>query len=179
MSETVPSRPHPSEYDAYVEEYVSEVPEAEILPVLAAQPEEVRRALAAVGEERAGFRYAAGKWSIREVVGHLADAERLFAYRALCFARGDGQSLPGFDENGYVAEARFDRLPFGELIDEFGTLRQGTLHLLRHLPAEAWPRGGTANGRAITVRALAYVMAGHVRHHLKVLRDRYRVGAGL
>jgi hypothetical protein len=179
MSETGLSRPHPSEYDPYVEEYVSEVSEAEILPVLAAQPRELRRALAAVGEERAGFRYAPGKWSIREVVGHLTDAERLFAYRAMCFARGDRQVLPGFEEDRYVAEARFDRLPIGELVDEFGTLREGTLHLLRHLPEDAWKRGGTANGRAITVRAQAYVIAGHVRHHLRVLRERYRVEARL
>jgi hypothetical protein len=179
MSETGMSRPQRSEYEAYLEAYVAEVPEIEIIPALAAQPEELRRALAAVGEERAGFRYAPGKWSIKEVVGHLADAERLFAYRALCFSRADRQELPGFDENRYVAEGRFDRLPLGELIDEFGTLREATLQLLRHLPVDTWHRGGTANGSAITVRALTYVIAGHVRHHLRVLRERYRVEARL
>lgn len=177
MSETGLTRPQTSEYDAHFETYVSQVPETRVLPVLAAQGEEVRRALASVGEERAGFRYAIGKWSIREVIGHIADTERLMAYRALCFARGERQGLPGFDEDAYVANADFDVVPLGELVEEFRVAREGSLLFFRHLAAEAWGRGGTANQRVLTVRALAYIMAGHVRHHMLVLRDRYHVAA--
>jgi DinB superfamily len=175
MPETGLTRPQPSEYDAYFETYVSKVPEAEVLPVLAAQGEELGRAMAAVGEEQAGFRYAIGKWSIKEVVGHLVDTERLMVYRALCFARGERQMLPGFDENAYMAGAEFDTVPLGELVEEFRLERGANLLFFRHLRPEGWRRSGTANSRALSVRALAYIMAGHVRHHLLVLRDRYHL----
>jgi hypothetical protein len=179
MSETGLTRPLPADYAPYFETYVSKVPETRVLPVLAGQGEELRRALATVGEDQAGFRYAAGKWSIREVVGHLADTERLMAYRALCFARGEQQGLPGFDEDAYVAQAGFDAVPLAELVEEFQVVRGGSLLFFRHLGAEAWRRGGTANKKVLTVRSLAYIMAGHVRHHLGTLRERYHVGAAL
>ncbi len=175
MSEAGVGRPQPSEYHPYFETYVSKVSEERVLPVLEAQPAEVRRALGAVAEARGGFRYAPGKWSIREVVGHLADCERLFAYRALCFARGERQDLPSFEEDAYVAQARFDAVPLAELMDEFDAARRATMHLYRHLPDEAWARSGTANHKVLTVRSLAYITAGHVRHHLAVLRERYGV----
>jgi len=179
MSETGLTRPTPSDYSPHFARYVSLVPEDQVLPVLAAQGDEVRRALAAVKEDAAGFRYADGKWSIREVVGHLADTERLMAYRALCFARGEKAGLPGFDEDEYVRQAGFDAIPLPELVAEFRAARDASLPLFRHLARDAWARGGLANGRPSTVRSVAYVMAGHVRHHLNVLRERYHVGAPL
>lgn len=168
-------RPQTSEYHPYFEAYVSEVPEDRILPLLVGQVDDVRRVLGPVEEQRAGHRYAEGKWSIRQVVGHLADTERLFAYRALCFARGEQQQLPGFDENAYVAEGGFDSVPLGELVEEFCVAREGSVLLYRHLPDEAWSRGGLANQKVLTVRSLAYILVGHVRHHLRILHERYGV----
>lgn len=175
MSAAGLGRPQPSEYHPYFETYVSEVAEDRILPLLVRQVDEVRRALDAVEEDRAGFRYAEGKWSIREVVGHLADTERLFAYRALCFARGEQQPLPGFDEDAYVAQGGFEAVPLAELVEEFCVTREASVLLYRHLPGETWGRGGLANQKVLTVRSLAYILVGHVRHHLRVLHERYKV----
>lgn len=177
MSEAGLPRPAAGAHSPYFDHYISLVPEAEVLPVLAAQGDEVRRALAGVKEKDAGFRYAEGKWSIREVAGHLADTERVMAYRALSFARGEQAPLPPFDENEYVRQANFDAVPLAELVEEFRAVRAGNLGLFRHLSAEAWRRRGVASGKPILVRSLAYIMAGHVRHHLGVLRDKYHVGA--
>lgn len=177
MSEAGLPRPKAGDHAPYYDHYVSLVPEAEVLPVLAAQRGEVRRAVAGVKEQDAGFRYAEGKWSIREVIGHLADTERVFAYRALCFARGEQAPLPAFDENAYVRQAGFDAVPLAELIAGFEATRDASLQLFRQLSAEAWRRSGTASGKSMAVRSLAFIIPGHVRHHLGVLRDRYRVGA--
>jgi hypothetical protein len=149
-----------------------------IVETLAEQAEAVRWALSAVPEGRAGFRYAEGKWSIREVVGHCTDAERVFGYRALAFARGEKAPLPSFDENEYARTAEHDGVPLADLLEEFGAVRAGTLHLVRHFPAEAWRRMGVASGKTISVRAIAFIMAGHVAHHLAILRNRYGVPAG-
>jgi hypothetical protein len=177
VSEAGLPRPKDGDHAPYYDHYISLVTETEVLPVLAAQRGEVRRALAGVKEKDAGFRYAEGKWSIREVVGHLADTERVMAYRALCFARGEQAPLPSFDENAYVRQAGFDAVPLAELIDEFEATRDASLQLFRHLSAEAWRRRGTASGKPMAVRSLAFVIPGHVRHHLGVLREKYHVGA--
>lgn len=166
-------RPAAAEYAPSFEKYVTLVPERMIVPVLAAQRDEVREALASVSEDRAGFRYAEGKWSIRQVVGHLVDSERVFGYRALCVARGDQTPLPAFDENLYVAGGPFEDQPLGALLGEFELVRDGNLRLLERLSAGAWRRTGTSNGHPASARALAFVMAGHVRHHLSVVRERY------
>jgi hypothetical protein len=177
MSEAGLPRPKAGDHAPYYDRYIALVPEDQVLPVLAAQGEELRRAVAGVTESAAGFRYAEGKWSIREVVGHLADAERVFAYRALSFARGEKGALPGFDENDYVREASFDATPLAELVEEFRASRASSTYLFRHLTAEAWLRGGVANAKPIVVRSLAFIMAGHVRHHIGSLRTLYHVGA--
>jgi len=166
-------RPNASEYGSFYSGYVSLVPETNILKVLREQPGEIGEFIQGIPEERAGFRYAAGKWSIREVIGHMTDAERVFGFRALCFARGDAAELPGFDENEYVRHAIFDQYPLTELRTEFDALRSSNALLFGHLSEEAWARSGVANGSLITVRALAYIMAGHVRHHMRVLKERY------
>lgn len=167
---------HPSEdeYAPFYAGYVALVPEKDVLAVLAAQPAELSGLAAGVPAANERHRYAPGKWSLREVLGHVGDSERVFAYRALCVSRGDPASLPGFDENDYVAASGFDARPLASLAAEFSLLREANLEMLRGFGAEHWRRAGTANGSRVTARALAFIMAGHVRHHLRVLRDRYR-----
>jgi hypothetical protein len=168
-------RPASTEYASFFAGYVSLVPESDALAVLAAQPAELQALAAKVPPEREQHRYAPGKWSVREVFGHLTDGERVFGYRAFCISRGDQASLPGFDEQSYIAGANYDQVRLGDLAADFASLRQSNLVVLRRLQAADWARGGTANGTPVTVRALAFVMAGHVRHHVGVLRARYGV----
>jgi hypothetical protein len=167
------TRPGADEYAPFYQGYVERVPESDVMGVLAAQPAELRSRLAAVSREQETFRYADGKWSIRELVGHLGDAERVFGFRAFAFARGDEGPLPGFDENAYVERSGFDALPLTSLIEEFAALRSANLATLRRVDAAGFSRSGIANGNRVTVRALAYMMAGHVRHHLAILDERY------
>lgn len=169
------ARPAENEYATFYRGYVSLVPEGDVLPVLEAQPEGLARIAAQVSPEKEIFRYAPDKWSVRQVFGHLSDAERVFGYRAFCLSRAEAAPLPGFDENGYVAESRSSDQPLAELARTFGRVREANLTLLRHLDLSQWERRGVANGSPISVRALAFIMAGHVRHHLAGLRDRYGV----
>jgi len=168
-------RPSETEYAPFYAGYVALVTETDVLGALAGQVGEVRRRLASVTGARERFRYAEGKWSIRQVLGHLVDGERVFGYRAFCFSRGEAASLPSFDENQYVAAASTDGIPLPELVEELALVRQSNLTFLRRLGAGEWERIGTASGKAVSVRALAFIMAGHPRHHLNVLRDRYGV----
>jgi hypothetical protein len=174
MSSIVAERPRPGEYAPAFERYVSRVAESDVMAALARQKEELPAAFATVRGEAERYRYAAGKWSVREVVGHVIDTERVMGYRAVCVARGETASLPGFDENAYAAHATFDDYPLGDLLDEFVEVRQGHLSLFRHLSTEAWLRTGTANQSPISVRALAFVIVGHARHHLAVFEQNYR-----
>ncbi len=171
-------RPEAHEYAPYFDRYVALMRGDDILRTLEEQAGVVRRALHALPEARAGFRYAAEKWSVREVVGHWTDFERVFGYRALAFARGERAPLPAFDENEYASASGHDSIPLAVLAEEFGAVRSATLHLLRHLPAQAWLRTGVASGKPVSVRALAFIMAGHVAHHMAILHDRYGVSAG-
>jgi len=166
-------RPEPNEYHPAFAGYINRVPETDILGALAAQLEETRALLGSFDADRAGHRYAEGKWSIREIAGHLGDGERVFGYRALAIARGDQQSLPGFEENDYIAAANYDLWSMPDLIELFSTLRASNILFLRMLDEAAWSRVGTANGNPTTPRALAYIMVGHERHHLNVIRERY------
>ena len=126
-------------------------------------------------DERAQYRYAPDKWSIKEVIGHITDAERIIGYRALAVARGEMKSLPGFDENAYVENAKFDAWPLGQLAETFALVRRSHIVLFRNFPEEAWTRRGLANDSPVSVRGLVYTILGHERHHLGVLRERYRV----
>jgi uncharacterized damage-inducible protein DinB len=170
------SLPRPDEFDPFYAGYVARVP-AVSAPAdeLVAQRARLLNFLAPLTDEQAGYRYAAGKWSIKEMVGHLADAERIFAYRLLRIGRGDDTPLPGFEENDYVRAAGSDLRPFGDLLDEWAATRVATAALVRGLPPEAWERRGTANGAVITARALVYIILGHVEHHRSVLEERYRL----
>jgi len=160
---------------AYFDRYISLVREDEIVPVLAEQAVAIERAGAAIPEAKAGYRYAEGKWSVREVVGHLIDCERIFGYRALRIARGDRLSLPSFDENAFAASSGHDRVPLVELVEELADLRRSHVHMFRHLAPEAWDRIGLVNEQPTSTRAAAYILAGHVRHHARVLEERYAV----
>ena len=169
------NRPEPSEHIPYYGKYIALVPEGDVLAVLEGQLADVRALVAAVPQEQAGHRYAPGKWSIREALGHLVDVERVLAYRAFCIARGETAPLHGFEPEDYVREAGAESASLRQLVEELEHVRQGNLAMLRRLQPAAWLRSGTADGNAISVRALVYVMAGHVPHHLEILRERYGV----
>ncbi len=171
-------RPESGEFAAYYATYVNRVPHDDVLTVLAEQLRTVPQALHGISEEKSLHRYAPGKWSIRELLHHVNDCERVFAFRALWFARGFDSALPGFDENAGAVAAQSDLFPWADRVEEFTTVRRATLSLLRNLPDGAWTRQGIANGNPFSVRALAFIVAGHVEHHLAILRERY-LGAGV
>lgn len=167
------ARPEPSEYGAYYGTYISKVPEGDVLDILERQRGEIRQLLGDLPADKENHRYAPGKWSIKEVIGHVADTERVFCYRALRFARGDRTPLPSFDENSYVLNANFAQRTIIDLAEEYDAVRQATVLLFRNLSPDALMRTGTACEKEFTVRALAYMVAGHVGHHLALLRERY------
>jgi hypothetical protein len=169
-------QPLETEYAPYYQGYIGYVTEEEILPVLRSQTEALDVLLDKVTPDRETFRYAEGKWSIREIVGHLIDAERVFGHRAFCIARGERQNLPGFEQNDYIATAPYDRIDLEDLLSELRLVRLSNIAMLRSLDDESWLRMGTANGNEVSVRALAFIMAGHLRHHMGVLRERYGLG---
>jgi hypothetical protein len=166
------NRPGPTEYAPFYAAYVALVLEEDVVPALEDQLDDLLTLLRGVREEQASVRHPPYTWSIKEVVGHVTDAERIFAARALRFARGDSTPLPGFDENAYVRGAGFDRLLLEDLVSEFESVRRANLCFFRNLPDAAWSRTGEANGNVVSVRALAYIIAGHARHHTAILRKR-------
>src|SRR6266446_10857364 len=165
-------QPLESEYAPDYQGYIGRVTEQEILPVLRSQLDALDVLLGRVTPERETYRYAEGKWSIREIAGHLIDGERVFGYRAFCIARGEQQNLPGFEQNDYIAAARYDSIDLEDLLSELRLVRLANLAFMRNLDESAWAQVGTANGNEVSVRALAFIMAGHVRHHMNVLRER-------
>lgn len=171
-------RPEATEYAPYYERYIGLVPEPSALEALDAQHAEMMPFLRGLSEAQGALRYAPGKWSVRQVLGHVADTERVFGYRALRFARADQTPLPGFDENVFAKEANHDALPLASIVAELDAVRRSTLALFRSLDESAWPRRGVANDVEMSVRALAYVIAGHGRHHVNILRERYLAGGG-
>jgi uncharacterized damage-inducible protein DinB len=169
------TRPNETDYAPPHAGYVDLVDEEDILSAMQEQSSKTQKLLASLDEARASYRYEEGKWSVKEVIGHIVDAERIIAYRALTVARGDTQPLPGFDEGSYVAHAGFDAWKLGELAEEYALVRRSNIVFLKNLPEEAWDRRGTANNFPVSVRGLAYVIVGHERHHLKVLREKYKL----
>ena len=169
------SRPAADEHASHHAHYIAAVAGDDVIAFLREQAVEFEVVLGRLDESTAGHRYAPGKWSVRQVVGHLSDAERIFAMRALCLARGERAALPTFDEDAYADAAGHDALPIAALLRELGQVRQATLTLLRHLPTAAWLNRGTVNDVQLTPRAIAFIAAGHAAHHLDVLRDRYGV----
>jgi uncharacterized damage-inducible protein DinB len=173
MSAPAPARPGADEYAPYYEKYVSLVPDADLVGTLERQGAETLALLRGLPEEQGAHRYGPGKWSVRQLVGHVNDGERLFSYRALSIARGDRAPLPGMEQEEWMAGVDFDARTLASLADEFEAVRNATLQLLRHLSPEAWARRGTASDNEVTVRALAYIIAGHEAHHVRILRERY------
>jgi hypothetical protein len=170
-------RPVASEYAPYYGGYIAHVPETDPLPALEAQPAELLAIADRVAPEDELFRYAADKWSVRQVFGHLVDNERVMGYRAFCIARGETKPLPGYDQNEYAARADSDDRSLKELAHEFAAVRHANLWALRRWTEEEWSRMGNANGYPISARAIAYIMAGHVRHHVAILREQYQLEA--
>ena len=170
-------RPATDEAAAYYQNYIAEVGGDNIEEQLVEQLSHVERLLSSLNDAAALARYAPGKWSIKELLGHLNDTERIFSYRLLRISRGDATPLPGFDQNPYVVAGRFDERPLLDLIGEFRAIRLSTVALASGIPAHAWPERGVASENSVTARALLYIIVGHVAHHLHVLRDRYGLGS--
>ncbi len=166
-------RPAADEHLAYFGRYVSQVPDGDVLARLETQFEDTIMLLTDVGERGAATRYAPGKWSIKQMVGHVSDTERIFCYRALCAARGEQGAVPGFDENVYVDNARFDARSLNSLLGEWSAVRRATLSLFNNLDDEELLRRVVASGAPLSARAVAWIIAGHERHHVTLLRERY------
>ncbi len=167
------ARPQPDEAAAYYSLYIDRVPGDDVVAALAAQADEAVAFLSEISEEQSLRRYAPDKWSMRELLGHVNDTERVFMFRVMWFARGFSDPLPSFDQEIGFAAADSDKVSWASHIDEFRAIRSATLAFFRNMPAEAWARSGVASGNPVTVRALAYITAGHAAHHLAILRERY------
>jgi hypothetical protein len=166
-------RPLEDEYAPYYANYISQVPDGDVIRTLTKQIDETQALIKSIPEDRGGHRYAPDKWSIREVIGHLIDSERIFAYRALRFARADVNPLAGFDQDEYVRASGSDRRSLAELASEFEYVRRSTIAMLGSFDDLAAERRGKANNNEVSVRAIAWIIAGHERHHLRILRERY------
>jgi len=166
------SRPDSTEYAEFYANYISRVPEGSVLEFMIRQIGEYRQLLRGISEEAAAAAPAPGKWSVKQVLGHLCDTERVITYRALRFARGDSKELRGFEQDDYVREANSNSRTVEDLVSELEGIRKATVALFGSLPPEAERRAGVANGNPVTVRALAYIVVGHGQHHLELLRAR-------
>ncbi len=171
-------KPVSNEYADSYGKYVDLVTAGSIIETLERQMEETQRLLSTVTEEQAGYRYAPDKWSIKEVIGHLVDGERIFAYRASRFARSDRTPLPGFDQDDYVTRGGFDGLKIGQLARACGNMRAASIDLFGQLSDEAWDRRGIANEAEVSVRAIAWIIAGHELHHRRIIETKYLNSAG-
>jgi DinB superfamily len=170
-------RPKTGEYHPYYDRYISLIPGNDIIGTLEKQFPKTIALLSGRTEEESNFRYAPGKWTLKEVLGHMNDTERIMAYRLLRISRGDQTPIEGYEQDDYISDGPFAGLTLAALIEEFKTIRASTLTLLRNLRPQDWTRGGVANKNEISVRALAYVIAGHELHHRSILEERY-FGAG-
>jgi uncharacterized damage-inducible protein DinB len=173
MSPTTIARPQADEHAEYYAKYVSKVPEGDLLTLLKEQADDTASLPKGVSSDRENYAYAPGKWSIKQVLGHIIDAERVFAYRAMRFARNDATELPGFDENLFVDNANFAQRSLADLLEEFRHVRASTIHFAKNLDSESLTRRGRASNNPVSVRALLYIIAGHERHHAALLRERY------
>lgn len=175
MTRTTIERPGEGEYLPYYGRYIALVPEGDILETMVRQNESTMALLGSLSETQGAFRYAPDKWSIKELVSHVSDAERIFADRALRFARNDETPLPGFEEDDYVRNGGFDAFSLADIARGFANVRRSTVSLFQLMSEEATKRRGKANNAEVSVRALAYMIVGHEIHHLNVLRTRYLV----
>lgn len=164
--------PQPGEYAEYYHKYIALVPQGEITGLLEKQGDEFAKFLESVADADASIVHPPYGWTIKQVVSHIVDGDRIFTYRLLRIARGDKTPLPGFDEGEYAKTAGVEHLRLNDLVSEFQTVRAATISLVRNLPSDAWLRTGTANGYPVSVRALAWVMVGHLQHHFAIIRKR-------
>lgn len=173
MTAAISKRPDSSEYAAYYEGYISKVPDGDLVGTLKKQLDDTLGLIKSIPEDRGGFRYGEGKWSIKEVIGHVIDGERIFSYRVLRFGRGDATPLASFEQDGYISTGNFDKRTLENLANEYEHVRRATISLLENMDADAWARRGTASDNEVSVRALAFIIAGHERHHMEILRTKY------
>jgi hypothetical protein len=166
-------RPKPGEAIPYYFTYIDQVPGTDVLSTLEAQVEDALQFSSQISEEKSLYRYAPDKWSIRQVLNHVTDTERAFAFRALWFARGFESAIPGYDQNIAADGARADQVSWAAHLEEFRSVRLATVALFRNMPPKAWTRSGIASDNLFTVRALAYITAGHLAHHMRIIRERY------
>ncbi|HWZ28891.1 MAG TPA: DinB family protein [Gemmatimonadales bacterium] len=167
------ARPQPGEFAPYYDQYIARVPKGNLLDILAGQGKDFGAMVRAIPEGRGSFRYEPAKWSVNQVVGHVCDAERIFTYRALCFSRGEQAALPGFDQNAYVPASAAEQRHIADLGAEFEAIRAATLTLFHGMTESMFMHKGTASGNPVTVRAIAYIVAGHCFHHAAILKERY------
>src|SRR5215831_13914325 len=166
-------RPESTEYAPSYEQYIKLVPDGDIISILDSQLESTLALLGTLPEAKSSSAYAPGKWTIKELLGHIIDTERIFTYRALCIGRNDKTPLPGFEQDDYVAGTHFNTRHLASVLEELTAVRRAGVHLFKHFTEEEWLRRGSANQKEITTRALAYNIAGHERHHLNILKTRY------
>ncbi len=167
------NRPAETEFAPYYQGYVNQVSENDVIAVLRSELDDLDVLLDRVPADKETYAYAEGKWTIRQVVGHLIDGERVFGYRAFCIARGEKQNLPGFEQDDYLQTAPYNNISLEDLLSELRLVRLSNIAMFRTLDEEAWNRVGIANNNEVTVRAIAFIMAGHVRHHMNVMREKY------
>jgi hypothetical protein len=173
QNQTAMSRPLADEYESYYQRYIDMVPGEDIIENLRELQESTKNFFTAIPPEKENYAYSEGKWTVKEVFGHIIDTERIFAYRALRFARNDASALPGFDQDTYVLNGGFQERTMFSLIEEYNCMRASNIVLYQSFPNEVLTRKGNANGKFVSVRAIMYMTAGHEIHHLNVLRERY------
>jgi len=178
MGNTRTGRPDEKEFSPYYKGYIGQVLEDDAVTALEAELNESLTFFRGIDDQVARKAYAEGKWTIREVLGHIVDTERIMAYRALRFGRNDPTDLPGFEQDDYIQGAAFNDIAMSDLLREFEHVRRANILMFRNLPAAAWLRTGTANGKQVSVRALAFIIAGHEKHHRKIVKERYLNGTG-
>lgn len=166
-------KPAIGDYPAYYANYINLVEEGSVQEILLIQLEEMTALISHVNEEQANYRYAQGKWTLKEVIGHITDTERIMSYRLLRFARGDQTELAGYDDELYVVEAAFHSRSLSDLLEEFTAVRHSTISLIKSLTLKSWDKKGNANNGAISVAALAYIIAGHELHHRRIIEEKY------
>jgi hypothetical protein len=167
------NKPGPEEYVPFYNTYISKVGSGDIIKILEEQMESTYQLAKSIAADKEEYAYAPDKWTIKQVWGHMADTERVMAYRLLRFARNDSLELQGFDQDDYMTNSRFNDRTLGDLAEEFKALRKANMYLLKNLNAEEKQRGGLANGNYVTVNALLYIIAGHEHHHIQIVKERY------
>ena len=175
MSKVESGKPEASEFAESYGRYVGKIEGTDVLAVLEQQLDSTLALLRGIDQSLADFRYEPGKWSVKEVIGHMIDCERVFAYRALVFSRNDQTALPGFDQDKWAEYVNYSNLAIADIINEFEIIRRATILVFRHMQPDAWTRRGNANGKDMTTRSAAFIIAGHVQHHTEILKTRYLV----